>query len=230
MNTQKILALATLVPGLLINTPAFANLITVDDFSVAQAPVSDLTLDGVAVTVSNAVRTLSDNLLATIPPVHSAAEVSSGYLDINNGTGEDSEVAVTWLLKPNLFPSNVATAAFYFAIIETDNNPSYINFLLNGQNLASFSIPGRLMHADQSFAMNAIQLAKINLGGTLTLKINGDTGWDMAIDMFGFSFVTPPALIPVPEPGLLAMLGLGLSSLVFLRRKTSTLSKGVSLV
>ena len=77
---------------------------TIDDFGVAQGPISDLVANGIAVTNTIPGRTLSSNLLAFVTPASNTVEVVVGVLDITNGTGDDSEVKVTFNLGANLIP------------------------------------------------------------------------------------------------------------------------------
>jgi hypothetical protein len=225
MKIKKLVGLAVL-PFCLWASASVAAIIVVDDFSVPQGPISDLTLNNGPIVSTIPVRTLSNNLLASIPPAQSATEVlvytdagiNYSYLDVSNGTGEDSQVSVFWNLQPNLFPSGVVSAGYYFRIIESDNNPTQVRFSLDGQSLANFTLGGGVQNADRSFGMDMAQLARINLGGILMLQIDGATGWDMALDAFGFIFPLPPTT-PVPEVASLNLLAFSLLGLGWFRNK-----------
>src|SRR5262249_704351 len=106
---MKKMMLYTALATLLSFSTAHAIEIVIDDFSTPQGPISDLVVNGIAVTnlipllglpVTN--RTLNDNLIASSVPVQNSVEVTAGILDVTNGTGEDSQVMVIWTLTPGL--------------------------------------------------------------------------------------------------------------------------------
>ncbi|SJM91276.1 exported hypothetical protein [Crenothrix polyspora] len=215
MNTKKMLALAMFALGLSLNTPTYASIIVIDDFSVGQRSVQDNTVDGSTVSSTNGARTLSHNLLSFDSPAESAAKVSYGTLDINNGISENSEVTVSWLLKSGLL-SEASNAAFDFTAIKTDSNPTNLKFLLNNAELAEFNIPND-SNKSMLFALTADQLLAVNGGGTLALEINGASGWDLSLDAISFS--TDNQAANVPEPALMGLVGISLTALSFANKK-----------
>ncbi|WP_394752191.1 hypothetical protein [Crenothrix sp.] len=216
MNMIKILTLIALVSGLLINNPAWANLIVIDDFSVAQGPLADRTANGVGETLINSVRTLTHQWLIADPMPTSRVQIGAGYLDANNGAGEDSQVIISWLLNPGLLPATIINPEYAFAVIKVDDNATNIHFSFNNIALANFMMPGPVNNQFLSFAMDDIQQANLNLGGVLQLKIDGSPGWDMKLDTFGFFY--SPAM-PVPEFSLSGLIAFGLAGLGFSRTR-----------
>lgn len=215
MNTKKMLALAVLAPGLFFNASVHASIIVIDDFSVGQHSAKDSKMDGLAVSTTNAARTLSHNLLSLDLPAQSEAKVSYGNLDITNGTGENSKVAVSWLLKTELL-SGASNAAFDFTALRTDGNPTNLKFLLNNAELVEFGIPANT-NKSASFALTSDQLLAINGGGTLALEISGASGWDLGMDAISFS--TDNQAASVPEPTLMGLVGISLTALSFAHKK-----------
>ncbi|MDP3333147.1 MAG: PEP-CTERM sorting domain-containing protein [Methylococcaceae bacterium] len=144
-----------------------------------------------------------------------------GFLDITNGGGEDSEVTILWNLTTGLVPANALNIGFYFAILQSDGNPTSLDFSFSSNPLASFSIPGNTANQNVSFGLTPAQIALVSAGGPLELKINGAAGWDLSVDAFGFSYdqpVTPPTN-NVPEPAAFALLAAGLAGFAAARKK-----------
>jgi hypothetical protein len=203
--------IATLLGGLYCGS-AFANLIAIDDFSVNQGPVSDTIVNKIAVTESNAVRTLSVDLLSARRPIRSQAEVVDGVLDIENGSQEDSQVKVIWTLAAHSVPANARNVAFLFGVVASDANPADMAFKLGGNSIASFAIPPNTDNKALQFDTDAKTL---NAGGVLELTINGAPGWDLTLERIGLSFDLLPAAIA--EPSVVALLGLGLLGIGLVR-------------
>lgn len=215
MRTLKLLAAAALAvtAGL-----AQAGAVVIDDFSVDQGPISDTTADGTA--VSNTlpgVRTISTNMLSGAAPIQNQVQVTQGVLDITNGTGDDSEVIVSWLIGSGLVPTGSVNVKFSALIVGSDANVTDVQFLLGNTVLLSSIIPGNTANAAIGFDIDP---ALIAAGGTLTLKINGAPGWDLTMDTFGITYDTPTPPT-VPEPATLGLLGLAMLGAAAARRRKS---------
>lgn len=201
MRKLKLVASAALV---VMSGMASAGAFLIDDFSAAQGPVSD-TSPGNGATVSTlGNRTISNDLLTGVLPFSSQTEVTAGILDIINGGGDDSEVILTWTLAPVVIPVGATNVQFSAAILQSDGNPTSLEFILNGNSLLVDSIPSNTLNSPVGFNVSAAALAN---GGTLVLKLNGAAGWDLSMDQFGISW-TDPRVNPTPEPASLALFGL----------------------
>jgi hypothetical protein len=207
-NIVKAIVLSTTVAC----TSAFAApiFVDIDTFNTNPQSIPDLTANGVAVVESNAVRTFSNNLLAGVAPIGNTADVTggpTGFLDITNGGGEDSEVRISWTLAAGRIPASATTAALFFKVLQSDGNPTNMSFYLNGSLFSSNDIPGNTVDSIVQFTLNSTQRATANAGGTLELRINGATGWDFSADSLGFSY-EPAAAVPVPASAALLAIGL----------------------
>ena len=202
MRTFKAVAAATLIA---ISGVASAGSVLIDDFSADQGPVSDTTPGdgGTVSTLGN--RTISNNLLTGVAPFSSSTTVGFGILDIINGGGDDSEVILTWSLAPIVIPAGATNVQFSALILQSDGNPTTLEFLLDGNSLLSDSIPSNTLNQTVGFGVSAAALAN---GGSLVLKLNGAAGWDLSMDQFGISFTDPVITPTVPEPASLALFGL----------------------
>jgi hypothetical protein len=233
MNTKKILGLALISSGLLLAAPVFAGTIVVDNFSVNQGPIEDTTKDGQAATNTLPIRTLTHNLLDFSAPTNSGVEVAGGALDIQNGSGENSEVTVSWVLNGGIVPAGSTNVAFNFGVNQSDGNPTSMQFLFNNQNLSSFSIPINIgtdpnitPPVPVKFGLTQAQLLTLNNGGKLDLIISGAKGWDLNLDQFDITF-DPSNVVPnVPEPSVLALITISLLGLGFLGKRKQHLSTG----
>lgn len=145
-----------------------------------------------------------------------------GSLEVANGQGRDSEVKVTWTLGAN-FLNYAAPIQFAFKLLGTDGNPTSVALSFANASgttsLGSFNLtpnvctidvpngvdclfPGATLGpVDQYFSVSEANKTLINGGGQLTLSINGQTGWDLSLDQFGFQ---------VPEPTSVALVGMAL--------------------
>jgi hypothetical protein len=217
---KNLFALTAIAAGLFFSTQASAlTVVNIDNFSTFDQTVVDNTVNGVAVSESNATRTLSANLLAAVPAGDSViARVTSGILDVTNGTLEDSEVKVDWNIAALALPADAINTGFYFKVVASDANVTGLEFLFNDANLQNFNIPGNTLNTELTFGLSAAELAAVSGGGKLTLKINGAPGWDLALDQFGFSYDKPSK---VPEPTTLGLIGLGLAGMAAARKRKS---------
>ncbi len=230
MKSFKILS-AMFATFLMLST-ANAVEITIDDFSTAQGPIGDLVVGGGAVTDLIALaglpktinRTLSTELLASASPVQNSVEVTGGaggILDVTNGTGEDSQVKVIWTLQSNIFLGPVQNAGFRFTVVDSDGNPTNIGLAMGGTSLGNFAIPGNTQNQILNFALDDLaKVATVNLGGPLTLTIDGAPGWDLSLNQLSLTFNEVPGG-QVPEPGTISLLGLGLLGLGWSRWRRS---------
>ena len=218
MNTKKMLALIALASGALITTsPSYAGSILIDDFSASQKKLQDRTVDGSAVSDTlSGVRTLSDNLLSSGNGYYgrSSVVVEDGILEIKNRRNSDSEIIVSWVLDKGLF-TGATSAEFNLSII--GNAKTSLEFLLDNNAFASFTID-----TDNSkslnFALDSSQLATMDIGGNLALKINGAPGWDLKLDQIGVNVANSQST-NIPEPTLMGLLGISLTGLGFFHRK-----------
>jgi uncharacterized membrane protein YdcZ (DUF606 family) len=194
-------------------TSAQAVVLVLDDFSTNQGPISDLTNNGAQVCDNNGTRTICSNLIAAAPPVTQVTDVSFGAYTVDNGGGENSTQSISWVLGANPALAGATNLAFLMQVLYSDGNPINLNFSFNGTALAPYVIPGNTTNAPVSFNIPAG--TSLAAGGTLSLVISGQTGWDLGLDSFGLSF-TPGQRTPAPALPLL--IGAGLLALG-LRRK-----------
>lgn len=210
--------LAVLASAAALATAAHAGSVTIDDFSIAQGPISDTTVDGNAVVDTLAgVRTISISALAELAPLQNSVQVtggSTGILDITNGVGDDSEVILTWNLGAFTFPSDATNYRFSALVIASDGNPTDVEFWLDGNLLLADAIPANTSMETIGFGIDPSLIAG---GGELTLKINGAPGWDLALDTFGITYDERQQ--EVPEPATLALAGLALAGIGAARRR-----------
>lgn len=211
---KKTLLSVAIACSALFSLGAQAGALTIDDFNSGDQLISVSNV-GVTKTETNAIRTMTDQLLSTQLPTQSAAEVSFGGLHVTNGGGEDSTVTVSWTLPVSAVPVGATNLGFLFTVTQSDANLTDIQFLLNGVSISDFSIPGNTFNKDLTFN---IANGLLDGGGTLKMVLNGAVGWDLDLDSVGLTFDVP-ANSTVPEPASLALLGLGLAGVAATRRR-----------
>jgi hypothetical protein len=219
---KSVLLAASAVTFALAAAPAHAAIVSFDDFSVSQGPITDTSVNGVRAQTAflDIVagpdlfrRRLTADLLARIPPGGSTTRVASGVLDIVHGAGEKGENRVIYrdgayingLLAP-LAP--ISNLAFFLKIVQSDANPATLDILLDGVNIGSRVIPAN------SFNLNFLVPISPSTDfsvGLLEFVFNGEPGYDLSFDTFGF-------LVNVPAPAGVALFGLGLLALGLRRR------------
>jgi hypothetical protein len=214
-----LLAATALVLG---SNSAHALIIPFDDFSVAQGPVTDTTVNGVRVQTAfldiipgPAVlrRRLTADLKERIPPGGSTTGVASNVLDIAHGAGERGENKViyeagSYLNSLLASAAPISSLAFFLRIIESDANPATLDILLNNVLIGSKVIAPNTFN--ENFFVPISPSTDFSVGN-LEFVFNGQTGYDLTFDTFGF-------LVNVPAPAGVALFGLGLIALGLRRR------------
>lgn len=174
--------------ALATSVTAHAGSYVIDNFDHDDQSVSDTTVDGTAVSGSAGGRTLSINLTASVPLVQATAQVSSGYLDVSNGGGEISTVAVQWNLPGATVPPGATNVILRFEVVASDANPIQVEFRLNGGLMSTTSIPGATLNQAIDVPFTAAQLTG---GGTLEVRIVGSNSWDATFDTIGLLWTDP---------------------------------------
>jgi PEP-CTERM motif len=218
----KTIVNAAVLTAAFISASAFAAPVfyDIDTFNTGVQSLSDTTVNGVAVTQTIAERTLSTNMLSAFAPIGNTADVTggaTGFLDITNGGGDDSEVRIGWNLAAGVLPASATNIGFFFKVLQSDGNPTNMSFYLNGSLLSANDILGNTSNQIVTFGLTAAQVTAASAGGALELRINGTPGWDLSVDSLGLSY--EPAITRVPVPGTLALFALGLAGLTFRKKK-----------
>ena len=208
---KSLFAAAALVTAL--GAQAAPVVVTIDDFSIAQGPVTDTSADAAPVVDTLAgVRTIAVNALSTsLAPITNQVSVTGGILDISNGVGDIAEVIVSWELAAGLVPAGATQVKFSALVLESDPNPTSISFALGGTTLLTAAIPGSTFNEMIGFDIDP---ALITAGGLLTMRLVGASGWDLGMDTFGISY-EQAGPVSVPEPASLALVGLALAGAGF---------------
>lgn len=199
---------------------ANALIIPIDPFDIPDGPLSDTTVNGVGRSTPDIVindlgitRRLFINLLARSGRIQDSVEISDGELDINNGTGERTEVRLIYgnfdAINAEL-PEEITSLAFLFEVVESDANDLSVELRVDNMSLGLFEVPGG--------AMNEILRFEIPLdtvfGEDFRVIINGQAGYDATFALLGLEVGTP-----VPAPAMLGLFGLGLVALGARRRR-----------
>ena len=196
-------------------TTTTKHTVVVDDFNSGNQAISYGAGSAIGTTNSdkNDIRTLSSTLLTSSPPVQALAQVNSGVLDITNGSGENTNVVVSWDLAANLLPTSAIDTMFSMMVVQSDANPTSMVFALDGKTIGSYSLPGNIENQIYSFDLGDFDLSG---GGKLTMTLAGADGWDMTLDSLGISYDTQ--VNNVPEPASLALVGISLLGMGAARR------------
>lgn len=210
--------------ALLLSTGvAHAATITVDDFNTAQSAM-DNTNDNNAVTTIGAykidgnafTRTLRVNQTerpANDPSLESNAKIGFGTLKLSNDSQVNSLIDLTYNVD-SLIDDVKGMSELNLNVIFADAASGMgftIKGYLNGEYLGSQTFTGKGM---LSFDLPALAAS----GNQLRLEFSGGTSFDATLGPVRLEIGEGGGL-PVPEPGAIGLLGLGLVSVAFARRR-----------
>lgn len=219
---KQILAAGTAM--LLAMGAAHAAPITVDDFNTLQT-TTDTTDDGTAVSTTTGysidgnafTRTLIVDQTehdSTDPLLASQGRIGFGTLKLSNDSQTNSLIDLTYDID-SLVDDVSGASELMMNVIFADASEGIgftIAGFLNGEFLGSqtFTGPGSLTFALPGLAES---------GNELRLAFSGGTSFDSTLGPISIEVEGGGGGIPVPEPGALGLLGLGLMTVAFARRR-----------
>ncbi len=193
---------------------ASALVLVVDEFNSPDLKLFDVTGgDGLAATQNqNPTRFVSHEMLTTSALGQNSdggfsavrignQTIPAGLLQMGNLDTIDSQVKVSWTLNAGDVPLLTPTS-FFFSVYNSDAVQKSVSFSVDGgaTTFVSYNI-GLASNVPLLFAVGGAEQAILNAGGTLTMVVDGDAGWDLSLDSFGFQ---------IPEPTSIALVGLAL--------------------
>ena len=212
--------IGTAVAALIAGT-AHAAPITIDDFNTLQVVTDDTdngasvsssenyTIDGNAFTRTITVDQIQHS--SADPALSSTANVGFGSLKLSNASQTNAMISASYdidSLTDDVFGSSELTLDVIFTDASVGEMFTIAGFL-NDEFIGSESFTGP----------GAFSLALPDLlasGNTLRLEFSGGTAFDAEL---GPVVLQVNGEIPVPEPGALGLLGLGLAALAGARRR-----------
>lgn len=198
---KKLLVLATTAISL-----ASAGSLSLDDFSIAQGPLTTTSSSGALAIGGGITRTLSLTSFGGVAPIAHKMEVTSGILDMTNGIGDDSAMVLSYNLPLLGVPMGATNLEIVLTVLASDGNKSDV--VLGGVGAGFVNIPGNTLNVSYNFGISGPPVGP----GNLSFTFNGDPGWDLAIDSVSLTWSD------VPEPSTYAMVGAGLIALALRRR------------
>jgi hypothetical protein len=224
IDMKRILAAGTAMLLAMGAGAAQAAEITVDDFNTLQM-TQDITAGDGSVSTTTAysidgnlfTRTLTVNQTehaSADPRLASKGDIGFGTLKLSNDSQTNSLISLTYDID-SLIDDVSGTSELMMNVIFADASEGIgftIAGFLNGTFLGSetFTGPGAL-----SFGLPGLAAS----GNELRLEFSGGTSFDATLGPISVEFDAGGGEIPVPEPGALGLLGLGLVTVAFARRR-----------
>jgi len=208
---KKLLLAAAAAAGL--SDAANAAIIAVlDDFSTGEQFVNQAspssTVGNRTLEISNI--TQNSNVFPGNVDPFAQVETAQGTLNINNGSRDDSTVDLSYAIAAN---TDLAFTTMIEVVFGNNDNAlpvdSTVEAFLDGASLGLQSLPGSNDPFSIMFGLSQAQAAVLAAGTSLRFQFNGSSDYDLSIDQIN----------AVPEPGMVALLGLGLLGLGLARRR-----------
>jgi hypothetical protein len=144
--------------------------------------------------------------------------VGSGLLDVGSSAASIATVDVTWdnFSAVDLTEGGLADGIFLSLPTPIDNDLD-VTFLINGASTFTNTYPDGSSGDDFFIAFSAFSdPAAFGSVDSIMMSLTDGTGWDAQVDFIETRPRSAPS--PMPEPGSLALLGLGLISLRWIFR------------